>query len=287
VTEGFVDVTGGRVWCRSEGFGGKPPLIILHGGPGYSSDYLHNLLKLSDERQVVTYDQLGSGRSDRSENTDLWTVDRFVEELAQVRSAMGLDSRVHLYGHSWGAAIAATYAIAEAGQPVASLLLHGPYLNTAAWEEDHLRLLAAMPEENTAVFSAIDADDLDDPAYGEALNRFLHKHVCRREDWPEDLNQTYELLGTDVFSAMWGPNDLVCEGSLAGWDLTGDLHRIDIPTCLLSAEFDVATPFTCERYRQLIRNAELQVLPGLSHMSNLEDEDKVFAVLRSFMERHD
>lgn len=105
--EGYVDVPGGKVWYRVVGGGDRTPLLLLHGGPGSPSYYLEPLGALADERPVVFYDQLGAGRSDQPTDTTLWRVDRFVEELAAVRAALGLDE-VHILGHSWGTMLAST-----------------------------------------------------------------------------------------------------------------------------------------------------------------------------------
>src|SRR5262249_9694211 len=99
--EGFIQVPGGRVWYRIVGSGNATPLLTIHGGPGMPSDYLRPLELLADERPVIFYDQLGCGKSDRPKDPSLWREDRFVEELATVRKALGL-SEVHIYAHSWG-----------------------------------------------------------------------------------------------------------------------------------------------------------------------------------------
>src|SRR5258707_13101732 len=115
--EGFIEVGGGRVWYRSVGPGGPGggadgaggvPLLCLHGGPGFTHYYLEPLEALADRRQVIFYDQLGCGRSDRPEDVALWTVERFVEEVAQVRAALGLE-RLHLVGKSWGGMLGIQY----------------------------------------------------------------------------------------------------------------------------------------------------------------------------------
>jgi proline-specific peptidase len=102
--EGFIEVTGGRVWYRSVGEGGIP-LLCLHGGPGFTHYYLEPLELLADQRQVIFYDQLGCGNSDRPEDVTLWTVERFVDELVTVRQTLGLN-RLHLFGSSWGGMLA-------------------------------------------------------------------------------------------------------------------------------------------------------------------------------------
>ncbi len=71
VMSGYLEVPGGRVWYRTLGGGRAYPLIVVHGGPGGAHDYLEPLSALADERQIVFYDQLGSGRSDRPSDTQL------------------------------------------------------------------------------------------------------------------------------------------------------------------------------------------------------------------------
>lgn len=107
--EGFISVIGGPVWCRTLGSGEKTPLLIVHGGPGGRSCTFEPLAEiLLHERPVILYDQLGTGRSGRPTDRALWTVDRAVKELDEVRTALGLE-RVHLYGHSWGSGLVVAY----------------------------------------------------------------------------------------------------------------------------------------------------------------------------------
>jgi proline iminopeptidase len=286
VSEGYVDVAaGGRVWYRSDGGGPRPSLLVLHGGPGSASDSLHNLAALADERRVVIYDQLGSGRSDRPADRSLWVAERFVGEVGRVRDALGLDE-VHLLGRSWGTALAAMYALT--GAPgVRSLVFAGPYLSTPIWERDNARLLAAMPEEERTIREHLDSGFTSCPEYTAALLAFSKRHVCRLDPWPECVHRGIEGFGADVYATMWGPNDLMCTGNLKHLDLTGDVGRLRPPTLFLSGEHDQATPETLRFYQSCVPGAELVVLEGASHMVNVEREAETFAVVREFVGRHD
>src|SRR5919197_4105311 len=144
VDEGFVEVPGGRVWYRSVGEGGVP-LLCLHGGPGFPHDYLEELEGLGAGRQVVFYDQLGCGRSDRPDDASLWTVDRFVEELAVVREALGLE-RLHLFGSSWGGMLAMRYAL-DRQPPLESLILCSSPASIPRWIADCQALLRELPQD--------------------------------------------------------------------------------------------------------------------------------------------
>ena len=108
--EGFIQVTGGRVWYRVVGNKRATPLLVLHGGPGFPSYYLKPLARLADERSVIFYDQLGAGHSDRPNDTTLWQIPRFVKELQTVRDTLGL-GEIYIFGHSWGASLAVDYML--------------------------------------------------------------------------------------------------------------------------------------------------------------------------------
>ena len=134
--EGTIAVPGGRVWYRSVGEGGTP-LLCLHGGPGFTHYYLESLEALGDRRRVIFYDQLGCGRSDRPDDPSLWTVERFVEELAQVRAALGLD-HLHLFGSSWGGMLAMQYVL-DRRPDLVSLTLCGSPASMIRWVSDCTR----------------------------------------------------------------------------------------------------------------------------------------------------
>src|ERR1700728_3571535 len=145
--EGYIGVPGGRVWYRSVGeqSGDRAPLLCLHGGPGFTHYYLEPLEALADRRQVIFYDQLGCGRSDRPDDLSLWTVDRFVGELAQCRATLGLD-RLHLFGSSWGGMLAMQYVL-DRRPALVSLILCGSPASMTRWVRDCAELLREEPAE--------------------------------------------------------------------------------------------------------------------------------------------
>src|SRR3954451_10518434 len=106
--EGYINVKGGKVWFRIVGSGNNTPLVLLHGGPGATSYYLNPLAPLSKDSPFVFLDQLGCGRSSRITDTTLMTIDNYVEELAQLKKALGI-KEYYLYGHSWGTMLGIDY----------------------------------------------------------------------------------------------------------------------------------------------------------------------------------
>src|SRR5215475_15299336 len=144
--EGHIEVPGGKVWYGIVGDNDDAvPLLCLHGGPGFTHYYLEPLEALAEHRRVIFYDQLGCGRSDRPDDLSLWTVDRFVEELAQVREALHLD-RLHLFGSSWGGMLAMQYVL-DRRPPLQSMILCGSPASMPRWARDCEELLAAQPAE--------------------------------------------------------------------------------------------------------------------------------------------
>ena len=198
--EGFIEVPGGRVWDRSVGAGGTP-LLGLHGGPGFTQYYLEPLEALADRRQVIFYDQLGCGRSDRPDDVSLWTVDRFVEELAQVRAALGL-SRLHLFGSSWGGCLAMQYTL-DRRPELESLILCGSPASFIRWVKDCDELLAAEPAEvRQTIREHEEAGFTACPEYQAAILGFYREHVCRMAPWPAGLERSFAEAGYEVYNTV-------------------------------------------------------------------------------------
>jgi len=146
VKEGFVRVTGGKVWYRIVGADKKGiPLLTLHGGPGAPHDYFEPLEALAGDRPVIFYDQLGCKNSDRPSDVNLWTVARFVEELEQMRDSLSL-GKIHLLGRSWGTMLAAEYMLRKKPKGVISLILSGPYLSSPKWVADQQVWISQLPQ---------------------------------------------------------------------------------------------------------------------------------------------
>lgn len=286
MTEGMLKVDGGRIWYRATGTGGVP-LIVLHGGPGTTHDYLENLEALSDERTVVLYDQLGSGRSDRPGDRSLWTTGRFAQELDALIDHLGFD-RFHLLGQSWGTMLAVLYTRKYRQKGIASLVLSAPYLSSPLWEADQRRHVAGLPEkERDAILDCEARGDYSSPAYSQAMDVFYRKHVCRMPVWPDSLNRALQGMGMDVYGTMWGPSEFTLNGSMKELDVTGFLPRLRVPVLYTCGEFDEATPDTTRRYADLTPCSQVMVFPGASHMHHLEDESGFLSTVRAFLSDHE
>lgn len=282
VEEGRIAVPGGEVWYRAVGAGGGTPLLLLHGGPGVPHDYLTPHDALAGVRRVVYYDQLGCGRSDRPDDASLWTVERFVEELAAVRVALGLD-RVHLLGQSWGGSLALASVLAHP-EGVRSVTLSSGPASGRRYGDDCLALKRALPADVLARLEhGEQAGETDGADYEEALAVFNHRHICRLETWPEEIECANAGTSRVVYEHMWGPSEWTPTGVLADWDVTDRLGEIDAPVLLLAGRHDTCTPEHVADMALRLRSARVSIFERSSHFPHFEEPEAYLSVLAAFL----
>ncbi|MGI9050124.1 MAG: proline iminopeptidase-family hydrolase [Rubrobacteraceae bacterium] len=282
-TEDYIEVPGGKVWYRSVGEGGVP-LMCLHGGPGFTHSYLEALEDLADRRQVIFYDQLGCGNSDRPDDNSLWTVERFVEELVAVREALGLE-RLHLFGSSWGGMLAMQYVLDR--QPdLESLILCGSPASMTRWVEGCGELLASQPEEiRETIRHHEELGFTDCPEYAAAILPFYKEHVCRMEPWPEGLERSFAEAGYEVYHHMNGPSEFTVVGTLKEWDVMDRLGEISVPTLLTGGRHDECRPELLRDMQGRIESSELRIIEDASHLCFAEQREEYMRVANEFLDR--
>lgn len=279
---GFVQVEGGPVWYEIAGDGEGIPLLTLHGGPGGTSCGLQLLYPLSDERPVVRYDQLGTGRSGRPNDPALWQRDRFVAALHTLRRELGLE-RMHLQGHSWGGALAAYYVLEKGTEGIVSLTLSSPLISTPLWIRDANALRATLDPEVQAVLDRHEADgSVEHPDYVAATEVFYSQFVTRGEA-KEEAECPDAPRNSVIYNQMWGPTEFYATGSLQDFDLTARLGKIDVPTLFVTGEFDEARPETVKGFADAVPGARLAVISGVGHASMSREPGRYRELLRGFM----
>lgn len=281
---GIVTVPGGEVgYCIAGSGKGGIPLLLVHGGPGGSSDAFEPFLSLAESRPVICYDQLGSYRSPAAVDDSLLTPGRYADELHAVISALAPD-RVHLLGHSFGAMVVAAYLEKYGQDGVASIILAGPLISSPRWEKDQRRLLSEMPPDPRAVIEMHESCEVyDSPAYQEAMMAYYRRHVCRMDPWPDCLMRMFERLAVPIYMAMWGPSEFTVRGSLRYVDKTDVLPSLLLPVLYTCGEFDEATPRTVRDFAEMTPGAVMKVFAGASHMHFMEAEEEYMAVLAAFL----
>ena len=282
IQAGYFPVRGGGAWYRMNGVrhfsAGKTPLIVIHGGPGFSHHYLLPIVDLAQDRPVIFYDQLDSGHSDRVNNPDNWTVDRFVSEIDDLRDHLGLHEVIVL-GNSWGGTLTAEYAIRRpAGLQAA--ILSSPLISTPRWISDNKEYRSQLPKE---VRQTLDENEPGTDAYQEASMAFYRRHLNRQDPWPPHLNKSFEVLNGELYSTMWGPTEFNATGTLKNYDATDRLSKINVPSLFVCGEYDESTPGANRDFASEVQDSEVQVIQGASHTAFLEKRDRFMTVVRNFI----
>jgi proline iminopeptidase len=279
--EGRLAVQGGSIWYRVSGEGHGTPVILLHGGPGYSSFYLKPLEALGNDRRVVRYDQLGGGKSDRTSDTTLFTIPRFVGELEALRAHLGYD-RVHLVGHSWGTILAFEYYRAHP-EHVASLTLESPALDIPTWERNARRMVGTLPDSMQRAIQVNEANGtFAAPEYQAAVGEFMQRFVMRRPV-QADLDSLMGTVNEGIYNYMQGPSEFTITGTLKRYDVTPLLGSVRVPTLYTVGEFDEADPPTVRHFAELTPGARVVVIPGAAHITQWDAPEANVAALRDFL----
>ena len=278
-----VRVDGYDVVTYSYGAGDEV-VFLLNGGPGLPSTYLREpmLRLLDDGYRVVTYDQLGTGASDRPSDPALWTITRYVAEVETVRRALSLGS-VHLLGHSWGGWLGIEYALTHLDA------LKTLTLSNTCGDMPHLaseldRHRAALGPETVAMMQRHEAEGtFDHPEYEAAVTILNYRHVCRLDDWPEPVTQSLADWNMGPYGTMQGPNEFLYTGNLKDWNRVPDMHRITVPCLVLVGLHDELTPACAMRMHQALPDSRIKVFKNSAHMPMYEEPEAYFATLLEFL----
>jgi proline-specific peptidase len=285
VSEGRVPFKGYSTWYRSIGScdPGKYPLLILHGGPGACHNYLESLEDIADNgRQVIFYDQLGCGNSTIPSNPALWEAKLWQEEIDVIRDALKLD-KVHILGQSWGGMLLMQYAIAQP-EGVISMIVASSPASMDLWLSEAGRLIGYLPSEMREALKKGDASgEVNTPEYKAAYDEYYRRHVCMLEPYPDFVSQSFSNMG-EPYYVMQGNSEFVVTGKLKGWDVTGDLCKITIPTLLTSGVMDEATPFIVKTMYDRIPDCEWELLMG-THLVHVEQRETYNSIVENFMRK--
>ena len=294
VRNGVVAFREWETWYRVTGDLSSPkvPLVVVHGGPGCTHDYLLALAELAkDGRAVVHYDQLGAGRSTHlvDRGADFWTVDLFLDELENLLTTLGIDERYHLLGQSWGGMLGAEHAIRQPPGLRALVLSNSP-ASMDLWASEATKLRALLAPEIGAVLDRHEAaGTTQDPEYLAATQVYYDEHVCRVVPNPPEVVRTSEYLKQDptVYNTMNGPNEFFCIGTLRDWSVVDRVKNVAASTLLCSGRFDEATPATVQPFFDSIPDVRWEMFENSSHMPFVEEPEHYLSVVGSFLAEHD
>lgn len=273
--------------------GERLPVVVCHGGPGATHDYLSNLTALTeiDGRAVVLYDQLGNGQSTHlpDRGAEFWTVELFVRELHALVEHAGIADRHHVLGQSWGGFLAQEYALTRP-RGLRALVLADTAASFPDFVAECNRLRADLPPEVEATLRKHEeSGTTDDPDYAAACDVFYRRHVCRLDPWPDDLVDAFSWIDRDptVYRTMNGPSEFHVIGSIRDWQSKDRLGEIDVPTLLLSGRYDEATPRLQQDLLTGIKGSEWVQFDESAHVPHVEEPERYREVLSAWLARHD
>ena len=282
----MIPVMGGKykVWTKKIG-NGPLKVLLLHGGPGFTHQYLEAMESFLPEAgiEMYYYDQLGCGNSDIPDDVSLWNTPRFIEEVEEVRLGLGLDDFV-LYGQSWGGMLSIEYAL-KYQQHLRGLVIS----NMTASIESYLRrtaeIAAQLPDETRVKLEALEAaQDYENPEYMRIMMEELYPMaICRCKPWPEPVTRAFRDANMQVYETMQGKSEFVVTGYFKDWDRWDDLHRIRVKTLTIGAGYDTMDPDDLRRMAELMPNAESLICPEGSHLAMWDDQAVYFEGLLRFL----
>lgn len=279
-----------RVWTKRVGTNPDLKVLLLHGGPG-ATDELYECFDTWFPRAGIEYyyyDQLGSFRSDQPDEPSLWQLERFVDEVEQVRRALDLDgSNFVLLGQSWGGLLAMEYALHHQehlkGLVISNMMSSAPLYNQYATD-------ALMPTMDQAVLARIKAFEAegttDDPQYEALLMEHHYQlHVCRLplDQWPDPVTRALAHINPAVYVPMQGPSELGLSGSLEDWDRSADLSSIGVPTLVIGATHDTMDPAHMRWMSEQLPRGTYLHCPEGSHLAQYDDPEHYFPGLIEFL----
>lgn len=266
-----------NVWTKRFGNNPRIKVLLLHGGPAMTHEYMECFESFFPKEgfEFYEYDQLGSYYSDQPTDSSLWTTERFVEEVEQVRQAIGADkNNFYVLGNSWGGILGMEYALKYQqnmkGLIVANMVASAPEYGRYSEEVLAKQMDPAVLAEVRRIEAA---NDFENPRYMELLlPNFYKQHLCRLEEWPDPVNRTFKHANNVIYTMMQGPSEFGIRGRLANWDIKNRLQEITVPTLMIGAKYDTMDPKAMEEQSKMVKNGSYLYCPNGSHLAMWDDQ---------------
>lgn len=280
--EGYVNVKGGKIWYRILGEGKKIPILMLHGGPGGTSRSFYQFASLGEDRPVIIFDQLGSGRSGYHTDTTLLKVDNFVEQVEAVKTSLGL-KEFYLQGHSWGTALALEFYL-KYPKGIKAIIFNSPYFNTSLWKADADTLVSTLPDSiQLAIKTGEKNHDYESAAYKNANEVYSKNFGIRKTRLTSELDTAISKGNEFIYNYMWGPTEFTATGTLINYNRVQSLKSIKMPTLFITGEFDEARPTTVKYFQSLVPNAKYVMIEGAGHGTMHDNRSQNISAIKNFL----
>ena len=280
--EGKINVQGGKIWYRIIGKGKGTPILMLHGGPGGTSRSFYQFETIGNDRPIIIFDQLGSGRSDYHTDTSLLKVPLFVEQVRALVNTLQLKS-FYLHGHSWGTALALEYYL-QYPKEVKAIIFNSPYFSTALWKKDADILIKTLPDSiQVAIAKGEKTGDFNSAAYINANTVYAKNFGVRNSRLTSDLDTIMAAGNGFIYNYMWGPTEFTATGTLINYDRIKSLSSIKIPSLFITGEYDEARPQTVRYFSSLVKNSQFGMIEGAGHGTMHDNKVKNIQLIKEFI----
>jgi proline iminopeptidase len=279
-----------KVWTKRVGNNPTIKVLLLHGGPGATHEYFEAFDSYFPGASIeyYYYDQLGSSYSDQPDEPSLWELPRFVEEVEQVRKALGLNnSNFYLLGHSWGGVLAAEYAL-KYGQNLKGMVISNMMMSIPEYNRYADKVL--MPQMDQKVLAEILQMEKDnktsEPRYMELLGPYYQSHILRmpQDKWPEPVTRAFAKINQKVYVPLQGPSEMGSHNSkLEHWDRVADLPKINVPTLVIAGQYDTMEPAHMKMVAGKLPRGRYLLCPQGGHMAMYDDQKTYFNGLIRFL----
>ncbi len=280
-----------HVWTKRIGHNPRIKVLLLHGGPGGTHEAFESFESFLPQEGIefIEYDQLESHYSDQPNDSSLWTTEHFVEEVEQVRKAIGATKdNFYLLGHSWGGILALEYAL-KYQDNLKGLIISNMMASIPAYEKYNAVLRSKMRKSLVDSLQAYEAKGQFTDSTYQALvySEYYKQHLCRLAEWPDPINRMFKHLSQGIYVAMQGPSEFKTAGRLLTWDRSKDLSKITVPTLTIGGEYDTMDPAYMKWMSTQVQQGNYVYCPNGSHCDMWDDQEHYFPGLIGFLKAVD
>jgi len=267
-----------KVWTKRFGNNPRIKILLLHGGPASTHEYMECFESFfpGEGFEFYEYDQLGSYYSDQPTDSSLWTIERFVDEVEQVRIALNLNKdNFYLLGNSWGGILGMEYAF-NYQQNLKALIICNMMASASEYDRYAEEVLAKQMDRKIldTLKNLERTGRTQDPLYMKLLiPNFYNQHICRLPEWPDPVNRSLLKHGNSViYTMMQGPSEFGLSGRLSNWERKEDLPKLEIPVLTVGAKYDTMDPEHMRWMSTKVKKGKYLYCPNGSHLSMWDDQ---------------
>ena len=233
------------------------PIVMIHGGPGQTHQYLQKLGILSIfTGPIVMYDQLDCGKTRIRGNNQVRILDHIIQLESLIKKLK--ISKFHLFGHSWGSILALEYYLKYPNK-IMSIVFYSPCISIKLWQKQADIYVKNIKKKcGTKINCSL-------------KNQYLKKHIIDKK-----IAEKYSKGNNPfIYAHLWGKNEWNVNGKLKNYNNIKGLKKINIPVHFIGGQFDTASPSIVKHLASKTKGATYKIFTKSRHVAHL-DEPKSF-----------